>query len=50
MDARLDEIESKLDTVIALLKPEHSHAAWVDDLRARLHGIGLIWNTPRLEP
>jgi hypothetical protein len=50
MDARLDEIERKLDTVIALLHPVHSHAAWVDDLRARLHSIGIVRNTPRLEP
>ena len=47
--ARLDQIERKLDTVIALLRPVHSHAAWVDDLRSRLHSVGIMRNTPRLE-
>ena len=47
--ARLDQIEQKLDTVIALLRPVHSHAAWVDDLRSRLHSVGIMRNTPRLE-
>jgi hypothetical protein len=46
IDARLDIIEQKLDTVIALLEPVHSHAAWVDALRSRLHGMGLVRNTP----
>ena len=46
VDARLDRIEQKLDAVIALLEPVHSHAAWVDGLRSRLHGMGLVRNTP----
>ena len=50
MEARLDDIERKLDTMIALLHPVHSRASWVDDLRARLHSIGIVRNTPRLEP
>ena len=47
-DARLDAIESKLDRIIAMLAPVHSHAEWVDGLRARLHGLGLVSNTPRI--
>jgi hypothetical protein len=49
IDARLDLIESKLDAILAMLAPVHSHAEWVDGLRARLHSIGLMCNTPRLE-
>jgi hypothetical protein len=46
--ARLDAIERKLDAVLAMLEPVHSHAEWVDGLRARLHRIGLMRDTPRL--
>ena len=46
--ARLDAIERKLDAVIAMLEPVHSHAEWVDGLRARLNRIGLMRDTPRL--
>lgn len=45
---RLDCIEQKLDKVLAMLSPVHSHAEWVDGLRARLHGLGLVRNTPRI--
>ena len=45
---RLDSIEQKLDKVLAMLSPVHSHAEWVDGLRARLHGLGLVRNTPRI--
>jgi hypothetical protein len=45
---RLDRIEQKLDKVLAMLSPVHSHAEWVDGLRTRLHGLGLVRNTPRI--
>lgn len=45
LEARLVAIERKIDAVIAMLEPVHSHAAWVDALRARLHGMGLVRNT-----
>ncbi len=45
---RLDRIEQKLDRVLAMLSPVHSHAEWVDGLRTRLHGLGLVRNTPRV--
>jgi hypothetical protein len=45
---RLDCIEQKLDKVLAMLSPVHSHAEWVDGLRTRLHGLGLVRNTPRV--
>jgi len=48
LDARLQSIEAKLDHVIAMLEPVHSHAEWVDGLRARLHGLGVMSNTPRI--
>ena len=48
IDERLDAIERKLDKVLAMLSPVHSHAEWVDGLRARLHGLGLVRNTPRI--
>jgi hypothetical protein len=44
----LDRIEQKLDRVLAMLSPVHSHAEWVDGLRTRLHGLGLVRNTPRV--
>jgi hypothetical protein len=48
VDSRLQSIEAKLDPVIAMLEPVHSHAEWVDGLRARLHGLGVMANTPRI--
>jgi hypothetical protein len=48
LDARLQSIEAKLDLVIAMLEPVHSHAEWVDGLRARLHRLGVMSNTPRI--
>jgi hypothetical protein len=45
---RLDCIERKLDKVLAMLSPVHSHAEWVDGLLTRLHGLGLVRNTPRV--
>ena len=47
-DERHERIERKLDAVLAMLEPVHSHAEWVDGLRARLHRIGLMRDTPRL--
>jgi hypothetical protein len=47
VDERLARIERKLDAVLAMLEPVHSHAEWVDGLRSRLHSIGLMRNTPR---
>lgn len=41
-DKRLDVIEAKLDQVIELLTPVHSHAAWVDSLRSRLASMRLL--------
>ena len=48
VDERLVRIERKIDAVLAMLEPVHSHAEWVDGLRARLHRIGLMRDTPRL--
>jgi hypothetical protein len=48
VDARLQSIEAKLDLVIPMLEPVRSHAEWVDGLRARLHGLGVMTNTPRI--
>jgi hypothetical protein len=48
LEARLAGIEARLDRVLELLAPVHSHAEWVDGLRARLHGLGLVRNTPRV--
>ena len=48
IERRLDSIEQKLDRVLAMLSPVHSHAEWVDGLRARLHGLGLVSNVPRI--
>ena len=47
VDERLVRIERKIDAVLAMLEPVHSHAEWVDGLRSRLHSIGLMRNTPR---
>jgi hypothetical protein len=48
IEGRLDTIERKLDRVLAMLSPVHSHAEWVDGLRARLHGLGLVSDVPRI--
>lgn len=48
IEGRLDSIERKLDRVLAMLSPVHSHAEWVDGLRARLHGLGLVSDVPRI--
>jgi hypothetical protein len=48
IEGRLDSIEQKLDRVLAMLSPVHSYAEWVYGLRARLHGLGLVSNVPRI--
>jgi hypothetical protein len=48
LEPRLGAIERKLDAVLAMLEPVHSHAEWVDGLRSRLHRIGLMRDTPRI--
>ena len=48
IEERLDAIERKLDKVLAMLSPVHSHAEWVDGLRTRLHGLGLVRNPPQI--
>ena len=49
IEARLGAMEEKLDKILELVGPVHSHAEWVDGLRARLHRLGLVRNTPKLE-
>jgi hypothetical protein len=44
IEGRLDSIEQKLDRVLAMLSPVHSHAEWVDGL----HGPGLVRSVPRI--
>lgn len=44
-----DIMHADIKKLITMLEPVHSHAEWVDSLRARLHNIGLMRNTPRLE-
>jgi len=46
---KLDEVHTDVKRLIVMLEPVHSHAEWVDGLRARLHSIGLMRNTPRIE-
>jgi hypothetical protein len=46
---KLDEVHVDVKRLIVMLEPVHSHAEWVDGLRARLHSIGLMRNTPRIE-
>lgn len=46
---KLNEIQTDIKRLIVMLEPVHSHAEWVDGLRARLHSIGLMRNTPRIE-
>jgi hypothetical protein len=49
LDRRLALLDEKLDKVIELLEPVHSHAEWVDRLRARFHNMGLMRNAPRVK-
>ena len=46
---KLNEIHTDVKKLIEMLEPVHSHAEWVDGLRARLHSIGLMRNTQRIE-
>ena len=46
---KLEEVHTDVKRLIVMLEPVHSHAEWVDGLRARLHSIGLMRNTPRIE-
>ena len=49
LDEKLDNVHIDIKRLIVMLEPVHSHAEWVDGLRARLHSIGLMRNTPRIE-
>jgi len=49
MYEKLEEVHTDVKRLIVMLEPVHSHAEWVDGLRARLHSIGLMRNTPRIE-
>ena len=44
-----ESMHTDIKKLITMLEPVHSHAEWVDKLRARLHSIGIMRNTPRLE-
>jgi hypothetical protein len=44
-----ESMHTDIKKLITMLEPVHSHAEWVDNLRARLHNIGIMRNTPRLE-
>ena len=46
---KMEEIHTDVKRLIVMLEPVHSHAEWVDGLRARLHSIGIMRNTPRIE-
>ena len=46
---KIEEIHTDVKRLIVMLEPVHSHAEWVDGLRARLHSIGIMRNTPRIE-
>jgi hypothetical protein len=46
---KLNEMHTDIKRLIEMLEPVHSHAEWVDGLRARLHSIGLMRNTVRIE-
>jgi hypothetical protein len=46
---KMEEIHIDVKRLIVMLEPVHSHAEWVDGLRARLHSIGIMRNTPRIE-
>ena len=49
LDVRLALLDEKLDKILELLGPVHSHAEWVDRLRARFHTMGLMRNTPQVK-
>lgn len=49
MYEKIEEVHTDVKRLIVMLEPVHSHAEWVDGLRARLHSIGLMMNTPRIE-
>lgn len=49
LSEKLNEIHIDIKRLIEMLEPVHSHAEWVDGLRARLHSIGLMRNTSRIE-
>jgi hypothetical protein len=49
MYEKLEDIHTDVKRLIVMLEPVHSHAEWVDGLRSRLHSIGLMRNTPRIE-
>lgn len=46
---KMEEIHTDVKRLIVMLEPVHSHAEWVDGLRSRLHSIGIMRNTPRIE-
>lgn len=46
---KMEEIHTDVKRLIVMLEPVHSHAEWVDGLRARLHSIGIMRNNPRIE-
>ena len=46
---KLNEMHTDIKRLIEMLEPVHSHAEWVDGLRARLHSIGLMRNTAQIE-
>ena len=46
---KLEEVHTDVKRLIIMLEPVHSHAEWVDGLRSRLHSLGLMRNTPRIE-
>ena len=46
---KLNQMHTDIKRLIEMLEPVHSHAEWVDGLRARLHSIGLMRNTARIE-
>lgn len=49
MTQKLEDVHTDVKCLIVMLEPVHSHAEWVDGLRARLHSIGLVRNTQRIE-
>jgi archaellum component FlaC len=49
INKKIDQIQTDVKRLITMIEPVHSHAEWVDGLRARLHSIGLMRNTPRIE-
>jgi hypothetical protein len=49
LSEKLNDIHIDIKRLIEMLEPVHSHAEWVDGLRARLHNIGLMRNTSRIE-